>query len=274
MEGYIINKLELKNRTQSNIKNYKYAFKHFIAVFGGDYDVREVTRGAISRLQQYLYSEGYEPGTNNLYIGCLSGAYNLLITDEIVDRNPFYNFDRLGVPEKKKDIDRDKLELLLDVTNKCKNENKKHLCRMAILLGIRRKEILNISDVDLEKGFFTTIVLKRRKKVMLTRPMNKEEVWHDFKYFMDKYGDREYPFKVCHPNTFTRWMRELQDQAGLKDARCLQAVRHTFVTQGFKNGCSTRDMFRYIGHASITTTEGYAHDHEVTVAPNPLKAIV
>lgn len=58
-------------------------------------------------------------------------------------------------------------------------------------------------------------------------------------------------------NIFNSWDKA-RERAGLKDVR-MHDLRHSFASALVNNGLSIYDVKELLGHASITTTQRYAH---------------
>lgn len=77
----------------------------------------------------------------------------------------------------------------------------------------------------------------------------------------------EYVFPRMHPKSLSRAFRRDARRAGLTGT--LHALRHTFASHLASNGVPLREIQLLLGHATLRTTEIYAH-----LAPERLKAAV
>jgi site-specific recombinase XerD len=75
---------------------------------------------------------------------------------------------------------------------------------------------------------------------------------------------KESPYVFCNPksgraftNIFNSWDKA-RERAGLKDVR-MHDLRHSFASALVNNGLSIYDVKELLGHASINTTQRYAH---------------
>lgn len=84
-------------------------------------------------------------------------------------------------------------------------------------------------------------------------------VFNLFKYFLDKYPTREYPFAICKPDTLTHWVKKWMVDAGVGQFY-LHCTRHSFVTFLLEQGYSARQVQRLVGHRQLSTTMRYVHE--------------
>ena len=181
---------------------------------------------------------------------------------------PSIGFERL--PEhnrkaKKKSLTLDEAKRFLTTLEDLKNENARRLIRILLFTGIRRSELLYIEreDVDMRAGTFQSMNIKSGDRHKVSRQIP-EQVWSDFNYFMHKTGSHR-PFKVCHPDTFTHWVKLALRAVGLSEDLHLHSLRHTFISLGLERGSVTvRQMQKYVDHAKLSTTELYIHDEAGT----------
>jgi integrase len=119
--------------------------------------------------------------------------------------------------------------------------------------------LIEREDVDMENGFFKAINIKSDDKHKVEREIP-EHVFGDFQYFLLK-SNSPFPFKVCHPDTLTQWIKVFFREANLSEDLHCHSLRHTFITLGLENNdISIRDMQKYIDHSTYRVTEVYAHD--------------
>ena len=55
------------------------------------------------------------------------------------------------------------------------------------------------------------------------------------------------------------FVKKYAQQVGLPADICPHSARATFITEAYEAGVSGEAIQRTVGHASITTTEGYNH---------------
>jgi len=231
-------------------------------LYGKNYGVNKLNYSTVIEYQQFLKEKGTGNQGINTYMRSLHAAFERLVIDGNLDKNPFYRFRRLPVlKNKKKHLIFTEAKAFLAIVNESTNENAKHLIRILLFTGIRRSEVLHIerNDVSLSELFFRAVNIKSKDKHKVLRGIP-EEVLRDFEYFMNN-SRSQYPFKVCHPDTLTDWTKELLRKAGLSEDLHCHSLRHTCITLGLeKEGMTIRKMQFYVDHSSINVTEMYCHE--------------
>jgi len=253
---HIVLKLEIDGRRKSTIELRKNALKHLRSIYGKDYSVLKIGREAIDNVKMYIFKKKVSPVTINTYLRQLRASFEELLINGQIDRNPFYKFKKVTEPKnKKKHLSLDDILNLFKVIGDSNNEDLKRLLRISLFTGLRRSEILFIQrvDVDLDKGIYRALNIKSHDKHKKTREIP-NIIQNDFKYFLDKNKNTKYPFKVCHPNTFTHWTKQIFRRAELSEKLSLKSIRHTFVTRAAEHGEALRKLQKYIDHSSIIVT--------------------
>ena len=258
---YILDRIEREGVRESTLKEYKIALNHMKALYGDSYSLMKIKKDAVWRIQEYLLDKGNKPPTVNKVLRHLRGAFERLVDDETLDRNPFRKFRGVHEPnDKRKNLSLDELKRFLSIVNDSKNEAGKRLVRICVFTGIRRSEVLSIkrNDVDLINNRVCVQNIKHRekRKRWITIP---DEVREHFEFFLKK-NKSDTPFMVCYPDTLGDWTKEWMRQADLPEYFHLHSLRHTFITLAIENGTPIREIQRYVDHSDISVTEIYAHD--------------
>lgn len=258
-KSYIIDRLETKGVRESTIKEYRIAIQHLIDVYGNDYFVTNIRKADVFIVQKHLLDKGDRPATVNKVCRHLQGAFERLVDDEVIEKNPFRKFERIIEPDDRpRHLEHDELKRFLDVVNCSKNESGKRLARILVFTGRRRNEILYLKrdDVDIANSRMLVENNKHRlrRKKWITIP---KEVRSDVAWLLENIMGN-YPFKVCSPDTLTRWIKQWLIKADYGDLHC-HSLRHTFITLAGKNGTELWRIQKHVDHSSIKVTEGYFH---------------
>ena len=133
-------------------------------------------------------------------------------------------------------MDLDDIEVLFRAIRNIENEDFKRLLKIAIFTGRRRNELLLIErrDVNIEKVIFRAVNIKSQDKHKESLEIP-NEVLDDFEYFLSKNPNDKQPFKICHPNIFTHWTKDLFRKANLSEDLHLHSLRHTVTTLAARN---------------------------------------
>ena len=260
LKDEILRRFQIEGMRKTTIKEYRIALDHLINHCGADFKINEITRAHVYKLQESILKKGSRPPTVNKICRHLRGAFERMVDLEILDRNPFRKFPSLEeIPAGPQHFTPKQLQHFLDIVIRSSNEEGKRLVFICIATGIRRIELLEIQreDIDLENNRVRVMNAKHKRRVKrwITIP---KSVHNDFKWFLDR-DPGEHPFKVCHPDTFTHWVKDWIREAGMPESLHLHSLRHTFTTLALQAGESAWRLKDHLGHADLRTTEGYAH---------------
>ena len=260
LKDELLRRFRIDGMRKTTIKEYRIALDHLINHLGANFKIREIARSHVYKFQEYLLNNRDKPPTVNKICRHLRGAIERMVDLEILDRNPFKKFPLLEEsPEGPQHFTVKQLQYFLDIVNQSNNEEGKRLVFICIATGIRRIELLEIQRENINLDNNRVCVMnskhKRRIKRWITIP---KSVRQDFEWFLENYSG-EYPFRVCHPDTFTHWVKNWIREAGMPESLHLHSLRHTFTTLALQAGESVWRLKDHLGHADIRTTEGYAH---------------
>lgn len=133
------------------------------------------------------------------------------------------------------------------------------ILRLLMLTGARKGEIIALEwdEIDIERR---TITKKDSKTGRRAFPVSEPVV--DILERLDRQLNSPFVFPaargVSHYQGLTKeWLR-IRKRAGLDEVR-IHDLRHTYASLSIANGISIAVLSKLLGHASISTTERYAH---------------
>ena len=260
-KDYLMQTLEVEGCERSTRDTYKYALIQLRAIYGGSYSIVRIDREAIFKIKERLRKMQRSPVTINTYLKHLKAAFERLVSDGKLTRNPFYRCKLMPVRvTKKTHLTLSESTYFLNYIQEHGKENYWRMLRIYLFTGRRRNEIrlLERKDIDLEKGIFRVVNIKSRDKHKISRQIP-DPVLNDFEYFMEKYKESEHPFKFCSEDKLTKEAKKLFIAAGFPDLT-LKSLRHTHITLAREKGYTYDHIKKVIDHSSVKTTEGYAHE--------------
>ncbi|MFC1539695.1 tyrosine-type recombinase/integrase [Candidatus Latescibacterota bacterium] len=249
---------------ENTLLNNRVAFKHLRKHFGDNFSITNIDREAIIGFEDYLMKTGLSNASINHYFQMYSAAMQELYREDRVSNNPFRRYHKHLKEDKpkKKSLKKDEAKAFLKVVFDTKgNEDLKRLVRILFFMGMRTSELFEIerTDIDLEKMKIEVMNVKDRYQEKRENDIP-ETVWTDFRYFLQKYPNKEKPFNCCSKVYFSSWVKERFVRAGFPTLHA-HNLRHSFVSIRAKEGADIRALSRYIGHKSVLTTENiYASD--------------
>ena len=133
------------------------------------------------------------------------------------------------------------------------------ILRLLMLTGARKGEIIALEwdEVDIERQ---TITKKDSKTGRRSFPISQPAI--DVLTRIYRHLDSPYLFPAARGNSHFQgltkeWLR-IRKRAALEDVR-IHDLRHTYASLTIANGVSIAVLSKLLGHASISTTERYAH---------------
>jgi len=127
--------------------------------------------------------------------------------------------------------------------------------------GLRVSEIVNLKPVDLDFTEYIGWVRggkgKKDRMFIISRKLSNK-----LERFMKKHSDWDYLFSKTNPLTTRNIQKIVQlttRNAGIEKSVHPHTLRHSFATHLLENGVDIRKIQVLLGHASLTTTQIYAH---------------
>lgn len=248
-----------------------------------------ITKPILERFQRHLFyyrktnGEPLSSERQGVFLQHLKGFFRWLAQNNYLLYNPAAD---LVLPRKRQRVLRDPLtaEEIATVLQALDLANPLGLRDRALLevfysTGLRRAELLGLTlyDVDPRRG--TVFVRQGKGRKDRVVPIGERAI-----AWLRRYVEEARPQLVVDPaqtrlflnehgqppslNAITLRVRKLFDEAGIVKRGACHLFRHTMATQMLENGADLRFVQEMLGHASLQTTQNYAH---VSIAK--LKAI-
>jgi integrase len=257
----------VENRYLPYVKVYKRSWKqdeimiaHHMLPIWGQARLSEIAREDIQQFQADMLVHGYKPGTVNRRMALVKFIFNLAEKWEVIDKSPARGISKVADnSSKERFLTGDETNRLLTALKQCHSQVVPDLIEFLLLTGARKSEASNArwENVNLETGIWTVPVSKSGKpryiplsgaavQVLARRRTNGSV----YVFPNPKTGK---PLQALH-NTWDR----IRIRAGLPDVR-IHDLRHNFASLLVNHGRSLYEVQKLLGHASISTTQRYAH---------------
>jgi len=266
-----------RNRSEKTVKNYDTALSEFQAFFESlnegltwkTFDASVVREWVIRMIDE----EGKKATTVNLNLSALRTFCHYLMLTKQIDKNPCV---KIAGPKKQKVlpafVKQDDMDRLLDETefgDDFEGVRNHLIVSMLYMTGMRRAELTNLRDGDIEPGAMQVKVTGKRNKQRII-PIA-DDLLQEIRQYQQK---RQEEFGTAPEGDhflLGKKGRNLSDaELGkiVKDAlsrvttqqrRGPHTLRHSFATAMLNNGADLQAIQKLLGHESLKTTEIYTH---------------
>lgn len=236
----------------------------------GNVHMDKITLQAVVEFHHAIRAKGYAMGTANQALIFLKSIYSLALKWRIpgIDENPTADaklFDANNARERYLTVE--ETQLLCHAIEKSKNPQLKYIIPLFLLLGCRKRELLDSKwqDFDLERRSWCISKSKTGKRHV---PLSKAAV-----EILGQLPKWKYcPYVIPNPDTlkpfasiWTSW-DNARKLAGLPDVR-MHDLRHSAASFMVNAGRSLFEVSKILGHAEMKTTQRYAHlSHDTLLA--------
>jgi integrase len=224
----------------------------------GDRDVASITRKEIDLFHKSMSDTPYEA---NRTLALLSTMFNIAILDEVRSDNPIKGIDRFKEKKRERylnDEEAGRLEAAMVVAETDHYETVAQI-RLLLLSGARRNELLEAKWEDFD---FPQLMWNKpdTKTGAHTTPINTvaAAILLDLQQRSGRRKGDIFTLSLAGRVTaLKRLWKQIQEEAGFR-AR-IHDLRHNFASLIASNGGTLYEISKLLGHASITTTQRYAH---------------
>tara|TARA_R110001583_G_scaffold35339_3_gene117680 strand:- start:495 stop:1559 length:1065 start_codon:yes stop_codon:yes gene_type:complete len=193
-----------------------------------------------TKFYEHCSRKKYSLTTKNIHKRGLKSFFMWCVKNSVIDKAPFLPEQKKATDYRLKWIKPEEFETILSSTD---DVVYKARFRLAYYQGLRRGEFKNLF-CDNEQ----LIVIGKGNKIR-ELPLMYDLAKDDLKLIKD------YP---CVDNTYSQCFKTVVDKVGLKyNFHCL---RHSFAHNCMTKGISIFHLQHYLGHSSVSTTEGYLKD--------------
>lgn len=264
-----------RNYSQRTIESYAddlNDFQRFMDTLGSKWTFASVTSSDVREWIVYMMDgKHYAVANVNRKLSALRTCYRYLRMMNFVDVNPMA---KISGPKKEKvlptfvresDMDR-----LLDLTkddDTFEGVRNRTIVMMFYETGIRRAELIGLTDVRVDLGMSQLKVLGKRNKERIV-PFGKE-LYTQIEHYLQKrheveHGNVDAFFlgKNGMPITessVSKIVKDALSQVTTQKKRSPHVLRHSFATAMLNNDADLGSIQKILGHQSLATTEVYTH---------------
>ena len=216
--------------------------------------------------------KGIQARSINQTISCLRSFYKFLIRENLVEHNPMQRIRLMRTPKQLPTVvPEEKLCELLDsdaFTDDFPGLRDKVLMEVLFSTGVRRSELLGIreSDVEVFQQQIRVMGKGRKERVIpITQGLSKllkqyleqkalQLPGASTQFLVDDKG------KALPVDSVYKTVQAYLGRITSQKKRSPHVLRHTFATALLNRGASINDIKELLGHASLASTQIYAHN--------------
>ncbi|MBS1584655.1 MAG: tyrosine-type recombinase/integrase [Bacteroidetes bacterium] len=264
-----------KRYSQHTLTAYEKDLKQFFTYIDGQFGTKDIPEVALFHIRSWLASlkdEGQTARSINRKISSLSSFYKYLLKQQVADKNIVRQVHSLKLPERLptflKENETEKLLEELQFDEGFKGFTDRTICELLYQTGMRRAELLNMKEKDVEWSLHQIRILGKGNKERLVpvSPMllqtlkeyiaEKKKLGYDRDHMLVL--DSGLPLYAGY--VYRTVKRYLQDTTTLKK-KSPHVLRHTFATHLLNNGANIQAIKDLLGHSSLAATQVYTHNN-------------
>jgi site-specific recombinase XerD len=239
-------------RVTKNKGNYhKYVWKTFSEFIRRDIKIDEINTQILEGYRDYLQIK-YSPKTVFQFITSIKIVVNQAISDGIIVKNPFLNFDNVKVPASKREyLTLEELRKLN--TTPCNYLSVKKSFLSACYCGLRISDLRQLQYDNIIDN--QIVIFQKKTKEIIYIPINE----HAYKYIdKSKIGEGIKVFDLPSSTTCFYNIKKWADHAKINKNISYHVARHTFATLQLSFGTDIYTVSKLLGHKNLETTQIYA----------------
>lgn len=246
-------------------------FCEFLEIPSESFDPMLVDKQKIQSWVLLLMSEKLSARSLSRKISALKSFWKFMIRRGHASQNPTL---KILLPKTKKPITsffkESEMEAVLDdtfLTDDFESVRNRLILSVFYMTGIRRAELINIEDkdVDLLNGNLRVIGKRNKERIIPMGPVLCEEIQHYLeirglelgaiteKFFVKANGMKLYPrliYKIVH---------DAMTEVSTLQKRSPHVLRHSFATTLLNGGADINVLKELLGHSSLAATQIYTH---------------
>ena len=258
------------------IKNYErdlIQFFNYLDIKATEFELQIIDYGSIRSWIVILIEEGISNRTVNRKIASLKAFFKFLVKVQIIESSPLLLHKMLKEPKKAQvPFSINEIENVLDqYYNHDDFESIRNYLIILLLYttGIRRSELINLKEIDIDFENNTLKVLGKRNKERYVPLLNsvKEVLINYLELKSKRYPSysNEYVFitkkgvKVYETLVY-RVVNSYFSKASSKLKKSPHILRHSFATHLLNEGADLNSVKDLLGHSSLASTQVYTHN--------------
>jgi len=279
MHGYATYLEHVKKYSVATVTAYKKDIEQFCEFIISEFDCQNIIESNHLMVRTWVYQMTKEGkiGTRsiNRKLSSLNGFYKYLLRKELIKTNPM---KKVVTPKMTKKLPSFIIEREISevVKEPVIDKSPFIMLRNSIIIdilyqtGIRRSELLNIRDIDVNEARKELRVLGKGKKERVI-PLQESLISSIRKYIGSRtkeFGqDVKTDFLIVsnkgnkmNPKSLYNIVKQYLSIVTSSDKKSPHILRHSFATHLLNNGADINAIKEILGHANLSATEIYTHN--------------
>jgi integrase/recombinase XerC len=246
-----------------------------------DYLASEFTLSALTDITHFhirgwlagMKTNEQTPRTINRKISSLNSWYKYMMKHGYIEKNPVRQLHAQRLPDRLpvylKETETEKLLENIEFGTDFKGKTDRLICELLYTTGMRRNELLQLKEKDIEWSQYQLRILGKGNKERLVpvSPVLLDAIRdYVFEKQMRRHHDDEYLLnlesgKPVYAGYVYSVVKNYLSQITTAKKKSPHVLRHTFATHLLNNGANIQAIKDLLGHSSLAATQVYTHNN-------------
>lgn len=265
-----------KRYAQHTIAAYQNDLEQFISYIHDEFGIDDATVIKHFHIRSWLATlrdQKQTQTTINRKLSCLSSFFKYLMRQNLTDNNPVKLLHSMKKPERLpsylKEQETDHLLQEIRFDEGFKGFTDRLICDLLYQTGMRRSELINLKEINIEWSIGNIRVLGKGNKERVI-PVS-EELLHTLKeYLAEKHkleqADESHLLVLengqpLYAGYVYRTVKKYLGMSTTLAKKSPHVLRHTFATHLLSKGANIQAIKELLGHSSLAATQVYTHNN-------------
>ncbi|MEM6721179.1 MAG: tyrosine-type recombinase/integrase [Bacteroidota bacterium] len=264
-----------KNYSLHTITAYENDLRSFSDFCTKEYEDGNIVNVHYVQIRNWIVSlveSGLQNATINRKISSLKTYYKFLLKTKQITINPLAKHKALKTAKKVQvPFSEKEMETVLanmNFSDDFEGIRNKTIIEMFYATGMRRAELINLKQSDIDYAAKTIRILGKRNKERIVPLLKKLEaqliLYNTYRKQIDTSQKEELFLTIkgnkIYPNLVYRLINDYFSIASTKVKKSPHILRHTFATHLLNQGADLNAVKELLGHASLASTQVYTHN--------------
>ena len=258
------------NCSKNTFRSYLASFNNFISLIR-DKDINSINR---SDLEDFKIKRSNEVSqvSVNIDIRNLQAIFNKMVEYEIIENSKFKGVKQFK--NQNEEILTIEIADLVKILNETKGDQMNHIIRFTLNTACRISEVLSlkVGDIDFRNKIINIYQIKTNSKkvIPISDSMTKllDEIipsgfWDNIFFMKESFlfynKIQNDPCTKLRTDTISKKFKKIIRKLNLNNNYKFHSLRHTAISQLFRNKIPPNVIKEYAGHKNISTTMEYSH---------------